>query len=525
MLRLSFTGPAGIAAGWVLAACTSTQPASPAGDLPVAQQLSEAQTTVGAFISWREHLIDAEDVNGGTAIRGGDGLAAADLDGDGYLDIVSVHEDSGHIRIAFGGPDPGSWELKTLVHGAAAGAVEDVAIGDLNGDGWPDIIAACEEAHLIYLENPGTDIRDAEWPSVIPGITTRRGSWLRVFLADINGDGRLDVTAANKGGTDIIDPARAGEIVSTTSLFLLDGPPLEQASWREQVLLRRGIANTAMPVDIDGDGDLDILAAARVEQQMVILENLGTRSNGTIETAQHPIRIVAGFDVPEGWEGKANAFQSEFADIDGDGRLDLIVNALETGPGEAPHTGLVWLRQPASLADAWTLHRIGDILPDWIAGIKLADINGNGRLDAVVGGYSGLNILAGTFSGAPRLHDDPDAAPTDTMGRIAWFENPGREDLDAPWKRHEISRRVRDMNDAFLALDLTGDGHLDLVTTRGNSAGLDGVFWLEQVRTPTPQPNLNLARESDSRQMPLPPDDWLSAYRGQTTYETPPNAE
>ena len=48
--------------------------------------------------------------------------------------------------------------------------------------------------------------------------------------------------------------------------------------------------------------------------------------------------------------------------------------------------------------------------------------------------------------------------------------------------------RVRGMFDKFVARDMDGDGDVDLVGTRGNSVPWDGVFWLEQVRSPEPLP-------------------------------------
>gem|GEM_PF-58804 len=496
--------------------------AAPA-DISIAETLTNARSYDGRYISWREHLIDAEDVNGDVTIRGGDGLMMADIDLDGYPDIVSVHEDSGHIRIAFASADPHVWQLVTLGSGSQVSAVEDVAIGDLNGDGWPDILAACEEGHLVYFENPGTLARSVPWASLIPEVTTGRGSWLRVFLADMNGDGRLDITAANKGGTNIIAPEDAAAISSTTSLFLLDRPPLDQASWREQVLLSEGIANTAQPVDVDGDGDLDVLAAARNRQEMFILENHSTLPDGMLDIAVHRVNIMPGVGTPIGWEARANAFQSDWADFDGDGRLDLIVNVLETVPGSPANIGLAWLKQPETLSQHWVFNRIGGVMPDWIAGLKLADIDGDGHLDVIAGGYSGLNILAGTFSGAPRLLDDPDAIPSDTLGRIAWFQNPGQG--NGVWTRHDISRRVRGMYDGWVGLDMDSDGDLDFISTRGNSGSLDGVFWMEQVRTLAPSRNFTPARLEDSQEMPLPPDDWISQYRNQQTYRPSANSE
>ena len=61
------------------------------------------------------------------------------------------------------------------------------------------------------------------------------------------------------------------------------------------------------------------------------------------------------------------------------------------------------------------------------------------------------------------------------------------------------------MFDQFIPRDMDGDGDVDFVSTRGNSNPYDGVFWLEQVRTPSPVPSFQRARESDSAEMPLPP--------------------
>jgi len=490
--------------------------------LAVGDTASHARTKDGLYISWREHLIDDQQTNGGTAIRGGDGLAMADLDGDGFLDIVSVHEDSNHLRIAFGTGNPDRWVNVTVAAGDEVGAIEDVAIGDINGDGWPDLVAACEEAHLLYLQNPGKLARKETWSRMIPAITQGRGSWLRVFMADMDQDGHLDVLAANKGSTDIIDPSLA-RAARPTSLFRIKGDPLVQSSWQELVLSQEVVPNTAMPTDIDDDGDMDVLVAARLDLQMSILETVGNGAESGFAVKPHLISIAPGMPVPDGWRGASNAFQSAFADLDGDGRKDLFVAVYETPQpvaGSPLVAGLGWLKQPEQLDEPWTFFRVGNTLPDIVAGIGIADIDGDGDLDAITGGYSGLNILRGAYTDASREEDSPQVTAASSVGRIAWFENPG--DAREHWERHDISRRVRGMYDVFVPVDMDQDGDIDWVATRGNSGIYDGVFWLEQVRTTEPGPAFIAGRSEDSRALPLPPENWIDTYETEMTF-TPPN--
>ncbi len=467
----------------VLVSCTN-QSTSPRveDNPPVASRKTEATSVDGQFISWKEHLIDGEEISG-VPLSGSDGITMGDLDKDGYPDFVSVHESDveydgvadGYIRLAFGSADPDQWELVTLAMGPEAGAAEDTDIADFNGDGWLDIIAACEIEHIIYFQNPGNNIRDGNWERVIPPIMANRGSFIRVFFADFNNDGKLEIAAPNKGDQSEV---KAAEKNHPISWFEINGDPLDGDSWIEHELTRVIVPENSRPVDLDGDGDLDILGASRGEGRIMWFENLGT---DPISFKEHAINAME-----DGAPYPITGVNVDFYDFSRDGRLDIVVYQ---SPDKRKFG---WIEQPDDFEKPWIVHPIGHTRPDMLIGVVLADINSDGNPD----------VMIGTYSGGPRDKDGEDLTVNDRLGRLTWFEHP--EDPKGKWMRHDISRRLRGMFDQFVPIDLDNDGDMDFASTRGNSYPYDGVFWLEQVRTKEPVRRFTPAREAESREMGLP---------------------
>jgi hypothetical protein len=458
--------------------------------IPLAEQTSNSMDTDGQAIAWVEHRIDDEALAGGVPLRGADGLQIADLDRDGLQDIVSVHEDSGHIRLAFG-VSHGRWESVTLIEGGMARGAEDVAIADINGDGWLDLLVACEDGNILYFQNPGENARvPSNWAYVTPKITHDRGSWIRVFAADLNKDGHLEMIATNKGKKMYAGKGPMGIAKTAVSWFDIPANPLDADAWQEHELGRYVVPINSRPIDIDDDGDLDIIAGSRGEARMILFENNGANPVAFTEHKIEPdVRRFPQTTIrPKMFSGMMMAF----ADLNHDGRKDIVTF-------ESPYS-IVWLEQPEHFGETWKNHPLTNLYPDAPIALTLADINGNGRLDLLTGGYSQ----------DPREQDEQKPEIAHSAGGIYWLEQ-GEDPLDT-WTRHGISRRTRGMFDAFIPRDINEDGLIDFIGTRGNSGEYDGVFWLEQTRSQYSTRRFIPARKEESRELPAA-SDWLRCWQ------------
>jgi hypothetical protein len=255
------------------------------------------------------------------------------------------------------------------------------------------------------------------------------------------------------------------------AIYTVTGDPINGENWHEMILGKYSVPQNAEPVDLDDDGDFDIVIGSRGEDRIAWFENLGD-----MEFKEHAIGTIG---------RHAHGFNMDYADMNADGRLDIV---------SVTQRGAAWFQQPEDIDEGWIGHPIGAFYPDNLVGMTLVDIDGDGDQDLFAGGYSRGSRL------------EESTTPIDSsLGRLAWFENPGADyQLGKDWVRHDVSRRKRGMFDQFIARDLDGDGDMDLLSTRGNSAPYDGVFWLEQVRTTKPTPRFTAARSLESEEVGLP---------------------
>ncbi|MEE8394835.1 MAG: VCBS repeat-containing protein [bacterium] len=235
--------------------------------------------------------------------------APVDWDGDGDLDIVVGKSDG---KLAYyrniGTSRRGTWELaerRFLI--LDAGGYAAPFFRDLNGDRRPDLLLAGDgERMAVYINRPGADGPELwrENRNVLKTVRLGRfQSRLHVASGDWDGDGDSDLVIGTRGGQLLLYENVGGK--GEVALRSLGRPllPTPQRSFSAPAL-----------VDLDGDGDLDLLVGGR-NGRLELIENRGT--------PQKPAwRVAAVFFQ----QIDVGAFSTPAAfDIDGSGSVDLLV--------------------------------------------------------------------------------------------------------------------------------------------------------------------------------------------------------
>ncbi len=204
-------------------------------------------------------------------------VAVGDLDGDGDLDTLSAsaYDDEvawyENVDVATPGTGDGTtWVQHTIT--ATANGASSVAVGDMDGDGDPDALSASRgDDKVAWYENVGAPGDGSIW--VLHTITTAANGAYSVGVGDVDGDGDLDALSASRGD----DTVAWYENVDVTTPGTGNG-----TTWVLHTITTtaNGLRSVAVG-DVDGDGDLDALSASVYDNKVAWYENVGAPGSGT----------------------------------------------------------------------------------------------------------------------------------------------------------------------------------------------------------------------------------------------------
>ena len=314
-----------------------------------------------------------------------------------------------------------------------------LVFADLDDDGDKDLIwGDWFEPGLLLLENNGTCDAPSFSNTPIPwpvGDPISTSGYNAPTFGDVDADGDLDAIVGILGGA--YNPITT----AADNLYLIeqaaDGWSLATRRLIEQVDV--GAESVPAIGDLDGDGDLDILLANKIDPannrtaKIYRLENVGTAERPAFREIGFLAEVTGDFH-----------YAPALADLDADGDLDLLVGTWNEG---------VLLYRNEGTTESPRFVRIEEPLVDLTRGSHaspaLGDLDGDGDLDLVAGESSGeVNVWENDGSAtAPSF-----SLVTDTLLAI------------------DVGRRS-----APAVADLNGDGRADLVV--GSESGETRVFW------------------------------------------------
>ncbi len=360
-------------------------------------------------------------------------VAVGDLNGDGKPDIAVIYSyiagpppHPGYVAVYLQDPTNLGMFLDPAIYSVGNDPVS-ISIGDITGDGKLDIITANA---ILNADGTGAStvsvlLQDPSKPGRFLASTSYTTGKNPVCVAsgDLNGDGRPDLAVADNDGISVLfqNPAAPGAFFPRTPVNV------------------SGAASSVAITDLNNDGKPD-LVVANLASVLVLL--------------QDPTKAGT-FSVPKSYGAGLQPVYAAVGDLNGDGKPDIAVANLGSQSDASSASVSVLLQNPAGPGSFLTAVNYKTDLR--AQAVEIADLNGDGKADLAVAN-------SGTLSGLC----PPDCGSVGTSVSVL-LQNPA-----VPGQFQTATNYPANEGDFVMGVatgDMNGDGMPDLIIAQAS-----GVF-------------------------------------------------
>jgi hypothetical protein len=359
-------------------------------------------------------------------------VSIGDMDGDGKLDLAVAIYGSSYIEVLHNTSTLGNVNFASPIDFPTGSYSHAISMGDINGDGKPDLAVNGSSSPIAVLGNTST------LGSPYFGIRTdAAGAGADLSIGDLDGDGKPDLVAIT--GSTTISVYRQVRPIAITSFSPTSGPIGSSVTIKgkgfhaipSQNVVFFG-ATQASVIATSGDTSLTVIVPLAATYKNISVTCLHV--NLTAYTTQPFTVTLTGrmlFANKQDFTTGAQPNSVSIVDLDGDGQSDLVV--------ENGNSNTISVFRNISIAGGVTFApKVDFTTSTGPSSVSVGDINGDGKPDLVVVSLSGNKI-----SIFPN---------TSVLGSINFAA--------------KIDRSVGGNPNSVSIADLTGNGKLDLAMTR-----------------------------------------------------------